>query len=337
MAVGRSAREADQDPARDDEAGADDEAPADAFDVAKERAPTTHAPERLGRDERCDDARACRGRTPRTGRRRRARRAGLPARMPATTRRDARRRATRTATRIVADPATSVALIASSGETSASTATQRTNVSRSAKASAPASANTRPIVLTCSGRPDSLASTTPPPTIRIAPSSDACRERLVEEHGGERDGEQRRHADGRRCARGPGVADRQREEDLGHARPENAREREWPHGGDVVVAGDRALPRARRRARADREQRTAERVVAAGERRPERHRHRAEERRRAEREDDGVHQAGSVPAAARATEVEAAAGSASRIPVSITAQPAQPRTPSRSTSEQHAE
>ena len=45
-----------------------------------------------------------------------------------------------------------------------------------------ASANTRPIVFTCSGRPVSLASSTPPPTIRTAPSDDAGDERLAEQH-----------------------------------------------------------------------------------------------------------------------------------------------------------
>ena len=80
-----------------------------------------------------------------------------------------------------------------------------------------------------------------------------------------------------------------------------------------------------------------ERVVAAGERRPQRDRHRAEERGRAEREDDRVHQAGSGRPRASRRSVAAAAGSASTIPASITAQPAQPSDAEPLRQEQHAE
>ena len=118
---------------------------------------------------------------------------------------------------------------------------------------------------------------------------------------------------------------------------ENAGERERPDGGDVPVARDRGRDERDAERGDDGEERPAERVVAAGERRPERDGHAAEERGRAEREDDGVHQAGSGRRRASRRSVAAAAGSASRIPASITAQPAQPSDPSRSESEQHAE
>src|SRR4029079_11298473 len=55
MPGGRSARETDQDPTRDDEAGADDEAPAEAFDVAEEQRRQPNPPERLCGDKQRAD------------------------------------------------------------------------------------------------------------------------------------------------------------------------------------------------------------------------------------------------------------------------------------------
>ena len=51
-----SAREADQDPARDDEAGAEHETAADALGLAQEQGREPQSPERLGRHDRRHDA-----------------------------------------------------------------------------------------------------------------------------------------------------------------------------------------------------------------------------------------------------------------------------------------
>ena len=75
--------------------------------------------------------------------------------------------------------------------------------------------------------------------MRTAPSDDAGDERLAEEHRGEGDGEERRHPDRRRGPRRAGVANREGEQHLRDARPEDAGERERPDRGDVPVAGDR--------------------------------------------------------------------------------------------------
>ena len=57
--------------------------------------------------------------------------------------------------------------------------------------------------------------------MRTAPSDDAGDERLAEEHRGEGDREERRHPDGRRGPGRAGVTNREGEQHLRDARPED--------------------------------------------------------------------------------------------------------------------
>ena len=161
-------------------------------------------------------------------------------------------------------------------------------------------------------------------------------ERLVEEHDRERDGEERRHPHGRRGPRRPCIADREREEDLGDARRENAGECERPDGGTFqspTIAADDERDAVRR----DDGQQTPRR---AGRRRgrapggaPRSCRRRApQSRARGRPRPSGRPASRAVDAACRPPPARRA-GSRS----SITAQPAQPSQPRLLREEQHAE
>ena len=170
----------------------------------------------------------------------------------------------------------------------------RTRLSRTAKTSVATSAQSEPDPLHV-GRAVALADEQEAADHdQERPHEQARVQRLVEEEERDRDREERRGTDDHRGARRPGVADREREEELRQPRSEEAGEHEGPDRGDIVrLAGDE---RERHRERGDHgQQRTSLRVRRPREREAEAHRHRAEERGRDESEHDRVHRAKLQP------------------------------------------
>ena len=231
-----------------------DEVAADELGPAEEQHREQDREERLGRDERADDADARaeeRLEQERVRRRPRARPAGRTA---APSRRERRaasrdRRVGRRGTRSISSrPERIVVAAASCGGTVESAASQRTTLSRVAKRTMQPNENTSPIARKCSGRSRSATSARPPATISTAPTMSGARSgspRKISAIVTATSGAAPAITDARA---GPASRTREHEEELRAARREQAGEQERPELA-APLAADRARPPRTRRTR----------------------------------------------------------------------------------------